>query len=76
VISASGQGVKNTPGPGGARDRHAIPFFFDPSPDTVIACLPSCQGPDDPPPPAPILFDDYMQWFSRRNYLHQQDPAE
>ncbi len=30
------------------RDRYAIPYFFGPHFDTMIDCLPTCQGPDNP----------------------------
>jgi isopenicillin N synthase-like dioxygenase len=31
------------------RHRYAIPFFLGPHIDTVIECLQTCQGPDNPP---------------------------
>jgi isopenicillin N synthase-like dioxygenase len=55
--------------------RYAIPFFFDPHPDTMIAALPSCTGPDRPAKHPPILFDDYIIWFARKNYVHQKKDA-
>ena len=30
------------------KHRYAIPFFIGPHIDTMIACLPTCQGPDNP----------------------------
>ena len=36
------------------RERYSIPFFFRPNVDAVITCLPSCQGPDNPPRYEPI----------------------
>jgi isopenicillin N synthase-like dioxygenase len=36
------------------RERYSIPFFFDPDYDAVIECLPSCQGPGNPPKYPPI----------------------
>jgi len=30
-------------------ERFSMPVFFDPDHDTVVECLPSCQGPDYPP---------------------------
>ena len=50
--------------------RHAIPFFFDTHPDTVIACLPTCQSPDNPPQYAPVTYDEYALWYATRNYAH------
>src|SRR5919201_1727098 len=36
------------------RDRYAIPFFFGPHLDTVIACLPTCEDPETAPKLPPI----------------------
>jgi isopenicillin N synthase-like dioxygenase len=58
VINAAGQ------------DRYAIPYFFDPHPDTTIACLPTCQGPDNPPKYPPTTYDDYAIWYATQNYRH------
>ena len=33
-------------------------------------CLPSCQGPDNPPRYEPTTYADYMLWFARQNYAH------
>ena len=30
-------------------ERYSIPVFFDPDHDTVVECLPACQGPGNPP---------------------------
>ncbi|MSP81691.1 MAG: isopenicillin N synthase family oxygenase [Alphaproteobacteria bacterium] len=53
-------------------DRYAIPFFFDTSLDYPIACLPTCQGPDNPPRYPPTTMTAYSAWFSRRNYDHRK----
>ncbi len=50
------------------RHRYAIPFFLGPSIDTVIACLPTCQGPDNPPRYAPITYEAYLHWWYDANY--------
>ena len=52
------------------RDRYAIPFFFDPHPDTLIECLPTCRSPDQPPKYEPITYDAYALWYATRNYVH------
>ena len=52
------------------RARYAIPFFFDTHPDTVIACLPTCQSPENPPKYPPITYDEYALWYATRNYVH------
>jgi isopenicillin N synthase-like dioxygenase len=56
-------------------DRYAIPFFFDASNDFVMECLPTCQGPDNPPRYEPITYSDYMAWFGRQNYDHFKEDA-
>ena len=62
------------------RDRYAIPFFFDATYNYPMACLPTCQGPDNPPRYAPTTYLEYMQWFSRQyDHVRAQDrhePAE
>jgi len=60
------------------RDRYAIPFFLGPHVDTVIACLPSCQGPENPPRFPPITYEDYLLWWYDANYKAsaQDDIAE
>ena len=50
------------------RPRYAIPFFLGPHIDTVIACLPTCQGPDHPPRFPPITYDAYLRWWYEANY--------
>jgi isopenicillin N synthase-like dioxygenase len=50
------------------RHRYAIPFFLGPHIDTVIACLPTCQGPDNPPRFPPITYGDYLHWWYDANY--------
>jgi isopenicillin N synthase-like dioxygenase len=64
--------VRNVSG----RDRYAIPFFFDPMVDYRIVCLPTCQGPDNPPRYPPTTYLEYMAWFARRNYDHQRGERE
>jgi isopenicillin N synthase-like dioxygenase len=48
--------------------RYAIPFFLGPHLDTVIACLPTCQGPDNPPQFPPITYEEYLHWWYDANY--------
>ncbi len=50
------------------RDRYAIPLFFDPNTDTVIECLPTCQGPDNPAKYPPVTYENYLLWFTSSNY--------
>jgi isopenicillin N synthase-like dioxygenase len=50
------------------RHRYAIPFFLGPHIDTVIACLPTCQGPERPPRFPPITYEEYLTWWYNANY--------
>ena len=50
------------------KERYSIPFFFDADIDYPMACLPSCQGPDNPPRHEPTSYAEYMLWFANRNY--------
>jgi isopenicillin N synthase-like dioxygenase len=43
------------------RERYSIPFFAIPDFDAVVACLPSCRGPGNPPKYAPLKVGDFMQ---------------
>lgn len=56
VINRSGQ------------ERYAIPFFMDCGYDWRMECLPTCQGPDNPPRYEPITYPEYMTWFRNLNY--------
>jgi isopenicillin N synthase-like dioxygenase len=59
--------------------RYAVPFFFDPSHDTMIDCLPTCQSAARPAKYPPIKFGDYALWFAAQRYEHMakvQAPAE
>jgi isopenicillin N synthase-like dioxygenase len=50
------------------QSRYAIPFFLGPHLDTVIECLPTCQGPDNPSRFAPISYEAYLSWWYDTNY--------
>jgi isopenicillin N synthase-like dioxygenase len=59
------------------RHRYAIPFFLGPHIDTIITCLPTCQGRDNLPRYAPITYGDYLDWWYNANYpaaLQKDDP--
>ena len=59
------------------RPRYAIPYFMGPHLDTEIACLPTCQGPGNPPRHAPITYAAYLDWWYDANYnaARQRDVA-
>lgn len=48
--------------------RYAIPYFMGPHIDTVIACLPTCEGPEAPPKFPPMTYEDYLHWWYDANY--------
>lgn len=50
------------------RHRYAIPFFLGPHLDTVIECLPTCQGSDNPPHFPPVTYGDHLDWWYDANY--------
>ena len=52
-------------------DRYSIAFFYSPNPDSVIECLPSCAGPDNPPRYPPAVYRDLVLEFYSANYFHQ-----
>ena len=54
---------------------YGLAFFYSPNPATVIECLPSCAGPDDPPQYAPAIYRDLILEFYRANYFHQRGDA-
>ena len=60
------------------RHRYAIPFFLGPHIDTVIECLPTCQGPGNPARFPPITYEAYLTWWYDANYnaATQRDAAE
>jgi len=63
-LSTPHYAINRTP----ARERYAIPFFFDANIDFPMACIETCCGPDNPPRYQPITYAAYMEWFS-----HQYD---
>ncbi len=53
-------------------DRYSIAYFQSPNVDSVIECLPSCVGPDDPARYPPAVYRDLVLEFYRANYFHQK----
>jgi isopenicillin N synthase-like dioxygenase len=53
-------------------DRYSIAFFYSPNPDSVIECLPSCTGPDNPPRYPPAIYRDLVLAFYNANYFHRR----
>lgn len=56
-------------------ERYAIPFFVDCGYDHVMACLPTCHTPDNPPRYPPVTYPEYMTWFRDLNYAKAQTPG-
>ena len=48
--------------------RHSVAFFMDTSYNTLVECLPTCCGPDDPPRYPPILAGDHLIEMKHRSY--------
>lgn len=46
---------------GSGKARVSIPLFVAPRRDTLVECLPTCQGPGNPPRYAPVRAGDYMR---------------
>ena len=56
--------VTNTSG----THRYSIPFFLQPTAETVIDCLPTCCGPDNPPKKPPITCGAYAKKFIEASF--------
>ena len=48
--------------------RYSTSFFFQPTPETLIDCLPTCCGPDNPPKKPPITCGAYMKKFLEASF--------
>jgi len=49
-------------------DRYSLPYFLDPSMDSVIECLPTCTDANHPPRYEPVRYGDYLLERLNRNY--------
>jgi isopenicillin N synthase-like dioxygenase len=56
-------------------DRYSIAFFYSPTPDSVIECLPSCMSANDPPRYPRAIYRDLVIDFYSANYFHQKNHA-
>jgi len=54
-------------------DRYSMAFFFSMNLDQVVECLPTCQGPDNPPKYDPITFLQYRTEFLNTNYFYRKE---
>ncbi|HEX5318624.1 MAG TPA: 2-oxoglutarate and iron-dependent oxygenase domain-containing protein [Stellaceae bacterium] len=48
--------------------RYSTPFFYTPHIDWPIQCLPTCQGPGNPPKYPPTTYGRYRVWWLNTNY--------
>lgn len=53
-------------------DRYSLPYFLDPSMDSVIECLPTCTDAADPPRFVPVRYGDYLLDRLNRNYDYRR----
>jgi isopenicillin N synthase-like dioxygenase len=53
-------------------DRYSIAYFHSPNPDSVIECLTTCIGADNPARYPPAVYRDLVLEFYRANYFHQK----
>ncbi|HZF86569.1 MAG TPA: 2OG-Fe(II) oxygenase family protein [Burkholderiaceae bacterium] len=56
-------------------DRYSLPYFLDPSMDTLIECLPTCTDAAHPPQHPPVRYGDYLLERLNRNYDYRK-PTE
>lgn len=48
--------------------RHSVAFLIGTRSDAVLECLPSCQGPGNPPNYAPFTYGEHMAALRKQNY--------
>jgi isopenicillin N synthase-like dioxygenase len=53
-------------------DRFSVPYFFDMSMDSVVACAPTCTDAEHPPRMAPVRYGDYLMERLDKNYRYRQ----
>jgi isopenicillin N synthase-like dioxygenase len=52
--------------------RHAVPFFYGPSLDAIIRCVPTCVSPDNPAKYEPLLYADHRRTLNMTNFDHRR----
>ncbi|MDP9899058.1 isopenicillin N synthase family dioxygenase [Variovorax ginsengisoli] len=57
-------------------DRYSLPYFLDPSMDTVIECLPTCTDAMNPPQYPPVRYGDYLMERLNKNYNYRRTAAD
>lgn len=56
-------------------DRYSLPYFLDPSMDSLIECLPTCTDAAHPAQFEPIRYGDYLLDRLNRNYDYRKPAA-
>jgi isopenicillin N synthase-like dioxygenase len=52
--------------------RYAIPFFLGPNHDSIVDCVPTCVGPDNPPRYEPTTYGAFTQRLLSLNFAHRR----
>jgi isopenicillin N synthase-like dioxygenase len=52
--------------------RYAIPFFLGPNHDSVVDCVPTCVGADNPPRYEPTTYGAFTQQLLTLNFAHRR----
>ena len=58
------------------RDRYSVPFFVSPEYDTVIECLPSCRGSENPAKYEAVTMEAFTIEFLNRNYANRNQQVQ
>ncbi|WP_207536744.1 isopenicillin N synthase family dioxygenase [Sabulicella rubraurantiaca] len=56
-------------------ERFSVAFFCDPNPDAVVAAIPSCTGPGNPPRWPPITAAEHLRSRLDATYAHRRKAA-
>ena len=51
-------------------DRYTAPVFLAPDFEPVVECLPTCQGPDNPPKYPSESYWQFFKWYMANTYPH------
>jgi isopenicillin N synthase-like dioxygenase len=57
------------------KERYSVPFFFDPSMDTLVECLPTWRGDERPPKYAPVAYGEYLLSRLDAHYAYRRAKA-
>jgi isopenicillin N synthase-like dioxygenase len=52
--------------------RYAIPFFLGPNYDSIVDCVPTCVGPDNPPHYEPTTYGAFTRHLLTLNFAHRR----